>query len=255
MSSAKTVQLRTREAVVQAYENWSYPCFSITQGSQLNCKFEGGDINAGIEVLEKMLDYYESSAAIYTLNVFEEKPDKGIKNNTPCDGSINFQLKQKPDNYVPAEIHGLAPGKSAYDLYRELGELRFQDRHQKAQIATLTAEVKALEKENDQLQSDLEKHAEKKPGFMGMIEPMLPEIITRLATAFGIATPPVTALGNVTIPEPSVKSPEQKMEEALGILYQKDPDFHDSLYRMAMLSQKHPEMFALYIQQLKTMDL
>ena len=98
MVTGRSVQFQTTDSVINAYELRAVPAFSIYQGKQLLLKYEGSEIGEGIELLTQFLPMLSSSAAIYTLCIYEEFTGK-INDKSPYHGSYNFKLSENTPGY------------------------------------------------------------------------------------------------------------------------------------------------------------
>lgn len=96
---AKSVQFKTVDDVLTAYESRAVPRFAIFQDRQFLFKFEGESMDEGANYLAELLGILRNSAAIYTLAVYEDPREK-INNKTPYDGSFNFRFAENTEGYT-----------------------------------------------------------------------------------------------------------------------------------------------------------
>jgi hypothetical protein len=226
---AGSVQFRSSEAVLTAYENSSCPAWSLWQGGQLLFKFAGKTAEEAISALSNVLEMLgESSNAIYTLKVYEDIGGKEkIKNNTPYDGSFNFRL-----NADSQELN-----QSQYRNYSGMKELQ-------TQIAALSARIEAREAESDD-DDEEEDETERQLGKIGALlnNPVVQQLAGLLFRGTNLAPAPgpraVGALGNV----PPAPDQEQQISQALAILKDKDPKLGEHLTKLAQIAQSSPANF------------
>jgi hypothetical protein len=245
-TTAKSVQARDAESVVTFYNNRAVPAFSIRQGNQLIYAYEGESLEEGGEELTQFIDQFvlrPRSAAIYTLCVHTGL--KGaISNKTEYNGSINFRMfdyadmygsgngNQGNNNNVPAlspamesKINGIALG---------LAEL------QKKMAAPLPAEDKP--------------DIVSKLGVVGEIldHPLGfaigKALIERFLPGAQVPMPGITVNGAGI---GTMEEAHQKLNDALVILIQADPNVPLYLHNLAMLSRTDPGKFQGFINMVK----
>lgn len=98
MQTGRSVQFQDIESVINAYELRGVAAFSIYQGKQLLLKYEGTEIGEGADLLNQFLPMLSSSAAIYTLCIYEEYTGK-INDKTPYHGSYNFKFSENTPGF------------------------------------------------------------------------------------------------------------------------------------------------------------
>jgi hypothetical protein len=225
---AGSVQFRSSEAVLTAYENSNCPAWSLWQGGQLLFKFAGKTAEEAISALSNVLEMLgESSNAIYTLKVYEDLGKDKLKNNTPYDGSFNFRL-----NADSQELN-----QSQYRNYSGMKELQ-------TQIAALSARLEAREAEGEE-EGEEEDETERQLGKIGALlnNPVVQQLAGLLFRGTNLAPAPgpraVASLGNV----PPAPDQDQQINQALTILKEKDPKLGEHLTKLAQIAQSSPANF------------
>lgn len=243
-SRSKAVQFDTAESVLQAYRNKKIPNWAIFCDPQFFERYQDGSLDAGYHMLEQYLTLLSRSAAIYTLCVYEVVPVGGIKETTPCDGSFNFQLRERPMNSLPAEVHRQYQGNvtQLWDDYRDLQQ----------ENKMLAVENAKLKKDNEILEEDLDALEKQPPQSMWGQLLNDPDVKTGIgAVMHEIADwvrNPKGAAGGGSFSVGSV--PESG---ALNALLQKVPDLYDLLDKLNRLSEERPGKFEFYISALRKM--
>lgn len=87
------IEHRSANSVLEAYQQYALPNFSIWSGKSLRWKYEGGNGDEGMQMLQNCLQTIQDSGTttIYTIRVYPAERTK-ITSNTEYDGSTNFQL-------------------------------------------------------------------------------------------------------------------------------------------------------------------
>lgn len=245
-SRSKAVQFDTAESVLQAYRNKGIANWAIFCDPQFFERYQDGSIDAGSKMLEQYLGLLSRSAAIYTLCVYEAVPVGGIKESTQCDGSFNFQLRERPVNSLPSEIHRQYQGNATqlWDDYRDLQQ----------ENKMLAVENAKLKKDNDILEEDLEALEKQPPQSMWgqfLNDPdvkqgigvIMGEVVDWLRTPKGVPAGGSFTVGSV---------PES---QALSALLEKVPDLYDLLDKLYRLSEAKPGKFSFYITALRNMSV
>lgn len=240
---AGSVQFRSLDAVLTAYENRNCAAWAICQGSQFMFKYEGSDAAEGAAQLQTILEAIaEGSNAVYTLKVYEDMP-KGqkIKSNTPHDGSFNFRLNEESQIITNGQ----------YLRMNNTKELENK-------IAALEARLQEQEEEDDEPEED---ETQKMLGKIGnlMSNPVvqqlasmifgpnkLPQMPTALA---GIPSPGSIATNSDTAAE------DARINAAVATLKTKDTNLADHLQKLADIAEKQPQNFAFLLNTLDSMSV
>lgn len=244
MKRSKSVQFDNAESVLHAYRNKNIPNWAIFCDPQFFERYQSGSIDEGCKLLEQYLTLLSRSAAIYTLCVYEHVPAGGIKENTPCDGSFNFQLRERPMSALPSEVHRMYQG-NAVELYNDYRELQQENK-------MLAVENAKLKKDNEILEDDLQALENQPPQSMwgqflndpdvkNGVGVLIGEIVDWVRNPKGAAGGGSFAVGSV---------PES---EALTALQRKVPDLFDLLDKLNRLSETKPGKFDFYISALRKM--
>lgn len=125
---AKSVQARSVEDVLALYDQMQVPSFAIRQGSAQNAKWIGESVEDGHANLKTCLEFLEraESAAIYTLCLFEDPPER-VTDRTPCSLSLNFRLLDTPSGYISGEQYAGGYSRITMELQqlrKEIQEIR-----------------------------------------------------------------------------------------------------------------------------------
>lgn len=240
---SKAVQFDNPESVLQAYRNKGVPNWAIFCDPQFFERYQGGSIDEGYKLLEQYLTLLSRSAAIYTLCVYDHAPAGGIKETTQCDGSFNFQLRERPMNALPSEVHKLYQGNAMqlWDDYRDL----------QSENKLLAVENARLKKDNEALEDDLDALEKQPPqSVWGQflndpdvkqgIGVLVGEVVEWMRTPKG-ASGGSFAVGS--IPD----------NEELSELLQRVPDFYTLCGKLNRLAVERPGKFEFYIKALRNM--
>lgn len=249
------VQFWGIKSVVRAYENMQCAAWSMLQGKQFLFKYEGDDLAQGGQELEQLLQSVEghsSTEAIYTLRVYDETslqrsktgPNKGkakIYIDTPFDGSFNFRLTEGDERSEA--------GRGGYRV--------LSDRMDKMEELIKAA----IAKRNDQDDQD---DTEEMGGLAGVVKQLtdMPEIkaaiagkVVQLMDRF-LGNGPVQPLARIAGPDANAEAPAapapaanvhsinvQKLNSALVVLAQIDPNLADNLTKLAELAKRDPAQY------------
>jgi len=222
----KSVQFREAEDILQAYQENNVPAFAIFHNDSLIHKFLGDGLDEGCELLAKWLAKLENSAAIYTLKIYEQLPDKGsIRSNTPYDGSFNFRFR---------EYDATGSSSKADPKILEL-------------LTRMDARLTELEED--------EEEEDNKPGALGFVTQLLevPEIKNiALGVISGILQ---NVVGSLKLPQPAAVGnvTTDPLQEALSILAKNDPKIIEHLQKLAALSEQNKPMFKMLLTTLDGM--
>jgi FtsZ-binding cell division protein ZapB len=250
---SRTVQFRTIEDVIQAYENRDVPAWAIFAGNQFMFSFSGDSVTDGKAELEGILQKLSDnqSSAIYTLCIYEDLPKGGkIKSGTQNDGSFNFRLHEYATNYIP----GVPGGR--YGLMMNENKV-------------LIDEIKALRMEVAELKSKVDQESEEdqddeEDDLLGRIGKILenPSLQPIIQTIAGRITDFITPkkeggeaenMGLRKIAGVPNSDNDSKVSEAVNILSESVPDLGDVLMKLANLSRKSPRQFNLYVGMIRSM--
>jgi len=222
-----SVQFKSKEGIMQAFQGVEVDAWSVWQHKQLLFKGIGDqDLSAFLDMLAE-----NSTNAVYTVKWYEDITDKKqIKDNTPCDGSLNFKL-----NADGQEIN-----QSQYGVVKYNNELvsRINGMEEKFNLLLDKFEGESEEPEN-------------KLGIIGdiighpSIAPLLPQL---LSVVLGINNQPQpqqytpAIVGNV--PE------DKRLTEAIQRLKIYDSKLADHLMKLATIAETDPNTFAMVMQTL-----
>jgi hypothetical protein len=248
----RTVQLRSVQNVLEAYENWDTPHFAIWNAKQLLFAYDKneGSIDEGIQLLQQWLQWIEAgeSAGIYTLAIYKD-PVKSITNATPYNGSVNFQLHQYQ--------YGGNGGGQLMAGASDPG------------IKMLVDEMKAMRLELNKIQKDQDGTDDDDDGDMlGKVATLLNNpIVTGIIGSLFPNIKPGKPTHMAAIPNPSGHSTriagvttsdadnQKRIADALAKLQQTVPNLPDILEKLSQLAEKKPSNFQFYTTALMSMKL
>lgn len=234
---AVSVQFKSKEATIQAFQNVEVEAWSVWQHKQLLFKGIGDqDLNAFLDMLCE-----NSTNAIYTIKWYEDIHDKkAIKDNTPCDGSFNFKL-----NADTQEIN-----QSQYGVIKHNNEL--------------ASRVGAMESKFDLILEKLEGESEEEeqPNRLGIIGDIIghpaiaPMIPTFIAMLTGTQYPAGNYKGHLQ-PMQNYQATvgnipnETKLNDAIERLKLYDDKLADHLLKLAIIAETDRNTFAMVMQTLE----
>lgn len=248
-SLSRAVQLEKPDQVLEAYQNWQCPNFSIINGKQLLFAYdeENGTIEQGEEFLTWWCNriYEKKSAAIYTLCIYKNLKGKEITNTTPYNGSVNFQFHE-------------------YRYDNPYSNNRYQDG---PEIKLLTDKVSALTELVQRLQDEKgedEPEEDATERFIGKASALLsnPVIAGLIGNLFGssqqaLQQPVQPEQGKVTRIAGAALSEDDNrvIAESLEVLKKRTKNLPIVLSKLAALAEKKPTQFKFYETMLLKMKL
>lgn len=233
-----SVQFRTIPDVLDAIRTTDVVNWSIWYGKQLlPFKYTGKDETESINLLERTLSTLQSSAAIYTVKMYDEMKYnsaghcKITKATEEC-ASFNFRLND--------ETYGSPYSMQNKELERKLAAMQLK-------VEQLEAEKEAGEDEEDD-------------SIMGVLNGMVKENIPMLVPIlmgklFGGQPGPATALAG--IPEndgadlQQEKTDPVQVIEAIKLMRAVDPGIDKHLIRLGELAKSNPKKFKSLIGMMK----
>lgn len=227
---ASAVQFRGAANVLQAYQDRDVPSWALFQGKQFLVPCVCDEVSEGHSQLSSLLEKLEQGGtnAIYTLKVYEEIPGGKIKENTPSDGSFNFQLN--------ADTMTMYQGKQQY-----VGS-----------IAAIESKLAAIERKLGEKDSEPEELSTYDK-VMGFVETPAGSMV--LQTVLG-------AILNKQIPAQPIYRPsaingigdsEEKIKQAIEVLQQHDTMLGDHLMKLAKIAIDNPQSFKFLLTTLDSM--
>lgn len=239
-----TIQFRNAEDLVQFYQDEEIPAFGIRNGSTLNFKYEGPDLEEGkaklVGILNLMLA--NKTAAIYTLALYN-RFDNEITEKTPASLSVNFRLNEYGEN-----IGGFTGGGGNSDIMQEL---------------------KSMRKEIEDLKKEKEEPADKL-GMIGEIMQMDAVQPVILAIA-GLIADKISSIGAKISPAPAPSTDLRRVSGPPGWhgTWREDPeilisidtladkleDFPDVMAKLARIALNKPVQFAMLTGMLRKMKV
>jgi hypothetical protein len=267
-----SVQIFGKMAAVKAFRNTDCINWALLQGKQLLFKYEGNDQNLGgtqLEELLKMISESSGSDAVYTLRWYERddipetKPGKPVRavpkfkiyESTPWDGSFNFKLfNNEGGEYSSKErnYQELTAMKAEFDEMKTL---------LKELIKTRNQEDEELDREKNSgiagIFSSLIEMPEVKSAIAGKVVELFHGVTNKIGSYLdpNVRNVPAKIAGSDVAPEPIQMPPDQvqKLNSALTILAQVDPQLPDNLLKLAGIAQKDPSQYKMLIGMLNKM--
>jgi len=239
--SSESVQYRDRADIVDAYAQRGIPAFAIWQQKQFMFEFSDDDIEMGKKMLAEILQrlYKNKSAAIYTLCVYKQKviPEDGIDSDTPYHGSFNFRLSD--------EVYGFNTGENLA---------------LKQEIELLKAKLQEMENAEDDEPVPMQKT------IMGQVQEVLanpllqPLIVPLVERIAGFIVPPKKEPGELDEDGKVRKisgmpNSEDRIRAAVETLNKKIDDLPDVLEKLALMSERSPLTFKMYIVAFRAMQI
>lgn len=234
---AVSCQFWGKDSVLKAFDLRGVDVWAIFQGKAMITK---GD---GAEDLSSFLDMLSGgyTQAIYTLKIYESSDVSDVKDNTPSDGSFNFQLS---DTGAMGAVSG--PYGNANNLI--LQRLDKIEKQMKEGWETETIGSAATKGLINLLQDP--------DGIVRVLEVVGSilgrPIINRAAGTMPAADTPVKNAGNMG-EKNSDEVRRDRLVSALNILEKHDPDIIEHLEKLAILAQDKPFVFKQAIQMLGQM--
>jgi hypothetical protein len=233
---ANSVQARDRASVLMFYENQDIPAFSIRQKGQLLYNWNGDNIAEGMQQLAAFIDTFivkPRSGANYTLCVHDDlKQGQKINNTTPFNGSINFMLFDPYSQAVAGDGGQGMPGGALANFMEEVrGELR-----------NIRQEVQQREEEGD----DDDRDGYAKLGVIGDIlrTPIGEKIGWHIVEHFlPESRKPQGQIAGVGGQQESEEQQIVKLQKALEVLIDADPDVPEYLHKLAVMYQTDAKKF------------
>lgn len=233
-----------KEQVLQAYHNRQIPAWSLWCGKQFLTKgMDETELDAFLSVI------WEGSTATYTLRVYDGITNvQDIKERTESDGSFNFRLVERVDDYVPGTAKG-----------------RIEQRQ-----VELEKKFDAL---MERLESPVEEEAEPETigkVFMGFLQDpeKLERAIGTIKNLIGMVSPqPLPQqIGNVNFlhSEPEINSTmttqQKELSEAqltrlyaaIEKLVKADNGIVEHMEKLATIAERNPAQFKVLLTMLET---
>jgi hypothetical protein len=236
MSLSKSVQFTSVDGVVNNYTEQGIPDFALFNGKQMLSRYNGGDLQEGADILEKIIRGYDASRsmAVYTVCLYDRDPKQktlAIKSTTPYDVSFNFRFHTQSEEY----ISGLGGHpREIFPLWQK-------------QLEELKQEIKELREEREDLLAEIQERDAVPAGNLDAItgllnNPMVAGLIGKL-----LGTPATApALSGPDQPQ----AEEEKLSRALEILVQADPLIGTHLLKLATVAVNDRAKFANLIAML-----
>jgi len=237
--AARSVQFTNGNDVVEAYENQQIPKFAICADKQFLFKYVGDDVAEGSSFLTGLLEKLQTSAAIYTLKVYEDPEQGKVNEKTPCDGSFNFRFLDAPVYSTAGTPVMNGPGRSGTQAILD----KLEEMHKRIE--------------------DLETDEAPKVGSMGMIGEILdlpivqtamPMIIEKIMAMFDNKQPSVPGANVTPMQGASIArvsglnlQDRKRVDVALARLEKNTTDLPAIMEKLADMAEKKPLQFSSYL--------
>lgn len=250
---ARTVQLRDIPDVLTAYTNWNTPQFAIWSGKQMLFTYDDEDasVEDGQQLLHQWLEWIQksNSAGIYTLAIYKNQK-KEITNNTPYNGSVNFQLNAYQYNTQSGTI-GQVGDPAVKMLVDEVRAMRL--------------ELNAIKNDTDNDDDD-----DNSDNVLGQIttllsNPLVGAIITAIMpnakVPQQVKSPTSTTMQTVSGTATKIAGTsdqtddDKRIANAMVALKENVPNLPAVLEQLSLLAIKHPSQMQLYVSALMGMNL
>lgn len=225
MSTAKCIHFVGLDNVIQAYRNQEIAAYAIFSYNQFLFKYEGDDLNEGEAMLRGWADLLAGENwGHHTMRVYDD-PKPKITAKKDYDGSFNFQLQENPN---------------------KVGGIR--DNAAISQIAALKKRIEELEAEDDE------------PSFLDKVgaamehpalAPFIPMLTEKVATLFFGPDPDAQVAG----PTPTLGNDLQAINAAVHKLMQHRNDTADLLTKIALMAERKPQMFTMYVNMFNNVKI
>jgi hypothetical protein len=238
MAFSKAVQFRGIKNAVKAYENKKVPAWGLFQGTQFLEKYEGEDLDEGASLLNdylNALDQRSNDMNTYTLCIYET-PGK-ITSASKYDASFNFRLTDNIDEHQVNKIAGIYEQRIS-GLEKTIAELQEPEEPEPP-----TAK--------DQLYAVIGRILEH-PQVQQVIVTKVLNLVDGLGdTITGVFKPNKVAAIGAT--KTDAASENAKLQEAVNILVEIDPQLGTNLLKLAGIAKADPSKYNLLISMLKGM--
>jgi len=241
---SKSVQFRGIDNAIKAYENMKIPRWGLFQGSQFLMKYEGRDMNEGADLLQQYLESLDQRSAdgnTYTLCIYDT--DQKINSATKYDASFNFRLTDNINEHMQTKLSGVMETRIS-GIEEKLNQL----------LADPEEEEELTPK--DQFFAAIGKVLEH-PQIQQLLAQKLVSIIDGVGnTVSGIFKPaqlPTAAIGATKTPGPDVEAENAKLQQAITMLIEVDPQLGTNLLKLAGIAVADPSKYNLMITMLKSM--
>jgi len=249
MASARTIQARDKDTVIEMYRAMDVRAFGIFAGNEPIFGKAPDSIEEGEQLLCQWLDWIDDSksAAIYSLRVYRKiTDDADITNKTPFNACINFRLHD-----LSQAIGG--PGGNA-GYFSEFTNT----------INGLRSEMKKI---NDRMDEKEEEEEEDggiigklmNPGFIEQL-PVIVGVIKGLFAGGGQAhddheIPPSGRISGITGTHIPAETDDQKIAMAIERLKIHLPDLPAVLTKLADMAEKKPGTFKSALMVIRSMKV
>lgn len=273
--TTQSVECYGVDEIMRKFKLHGIPSHAVFQGNNMLYQrtFDEYD-EAESFFLENIKSIHPESKATYTVRLYEDVPDKGIKNNTDYSGMFRFKVSPKQDYTPVSQNQYEKPGKLGAGDERYMNFIERELQEAKARIRELEQEGK----EKDEIIAELEDEIEEEPdklGAMGQLGkageqyPWMKDFLTNgmsvLSKFFnkdGNQGGSAPAMGNVDTTGVSPEEIKQMFNQAVvkmhGYYVRKygdvvgDLKFSQDMAKLANLTDK-PMIFEMAIEQLRKM--
>lgn len=182
---AAGIEHRSAESVLNSYQDYDLPNFSIWNGKRLCIKYDQGNADEGYQALVNYLNTIAQSntMAVYTLKVYPEKCT-GITNGTLYEGSTTFMLSPAATTIQQNGVTIIDPSSKT----AQYGSKELVSRIEKLEQENVSLRDKLHKEELDRIRQDfthqisgLNREQEEKSGwdkFLDILE-RKPEMLER----------------------------------------------------------------------------
>ena len=240
MAFSKAVQFRGIGNAVKAYENKAVPGWGLFQGTQFLEKYEGTDMDEGASFLKdylQSLDQRSNDMNTYTLCIYET-PGK-ITSASKYDASFNFRLTDTIEEHQANKIAGVYEQRIA-GLEKTIAELSEPDEPEPPNAKDIMWATIGKIFEHPHVQAAI---ANKVLSIVDSVGDTISGVFKKS---------PVAAIGAAG-PKADANEENRKLQEAVNILVEVDPQLGTNLLKLAGIAKADPSKYNLLITMLKGM--
>lgn len=252
--SGLSVQFFGIDNVVNAYENSNVAPFAIFTGRTLIYKYDGwtnGDwhkptIEEGVQLLNEFLNsMYEGSTSVYTLKVYEDlEEQEKIKPKTDYSSAFQFKIvnpvKETIGNYPSyGSLKGITDRLDRIESSLSQEETGEPEQPKKSLVHMITGGMIQDNQELKELITIGKMLFEKKE-----VQPVLNKAMGNVKTQ---------KVGDISSEDTPASDRVKRMEKAISIIEETDPEFLKHLEILSRIAQNDPQQFKQFLLILETL--
>jgi hypothetical protein len=234
----RSVQFRGIDKVIEAYENMSVSKWGLFQSSQFLAKYDGDSLDEGAQLLEKVLEGFDLRSAdtiTYTLCIYDDLPaGEKIKNTTKYGGSFNFRLVDTIDGY---------------NNQKQIAGTNLENRIAGLEQKLLQSQVDPLHEVEPELSPVMQmlmrivEHPQVQQKIAGVAVQFMDKITDGIGSVLNFKQPVAKVAGVETANEINMEIENQKLQQAVNILAEIDPQLGTHLLKLAEVAKSDPAKY------------